>query len=105
QNGAALLSQLDKLKTLPINVSYNLKFEHRLLGVKMIAFCDVRSSYTLIQTLREQDSSYDDGYLALSTEHQSDRVVSSVTEALVRSKNMYVTVIPESSQVDQDTLT
>lgn len=105
QDGASLLSQLDKLKTLPINIQYNLKFEHRLLGVKMIAFCDVQSSYTLIQQLREQDSSYNDGYLGLSEEHQDDRIVSQVTEALVRSKNMYVTVIPMSSEVDQDTLT
>lgn len=105
QDGAALLGQLDKLKTLPINIAYNLTFEHRLLGVKMIAFCDVRSSYLLVQTLRTQDSSYDDGYLGLSTEHQDDRIVSQVTEALVRSKNMYVTVIPETSQVDSDTLT
>ena len=105
QDGASLLSQLDKLKTLPINIQYSLKFEHRLLGVKMIAFCDIRSSYTLIQTLRTQDSSYSDGYLNLSTSHQDDRIVQKVTEALVNSKNMYVTVIPESSQVSQDTLT
>jgi len=105
QDGASLFAQLDKLKTLPINVQYNLKFEHRLLGVKMIAFCDIESSYTLIQTLRERDSSYDDGYLGLSTEHQNDRVVQQSTEALVNAKTMYVTVIPMSSQVDQDTLT
>lgn len=104
QDGASLMSQLDKIKTLPINVQYNLVFEHRLLGVKMIAYCDVESSYTLIQTLREQDSSYDDGYLGLSTEHQDDRIVSKVTEALVRSKTMYVTVIPESSSVSEDTI-
>jgi len=105
QEGASLFAQLDKLRTLPINVQYDLKFEHRLLGVKMIAFCDIESSYTLIQTLREQDSSYDDGYLGLSTEHQDDRVVQQSTEALVNAKTMYVTVIPMSSQVDQDTLT
>jgi hypothetical protein len=104
QDGASLLSQLDKIKTLPINVQYNLVFEHRLLGVKMIAYCDVESSYTLVQTLREQDSSYSDGWLNLSTEHQDDRIVSQVTEALVSSKTMYVTVIPESSSVSDDTI-
>ncbi|GEM_PF-6602890 len=105
QDGASLFAQLDKLKTLPINVQYNLTFEHRLLGVKMIAFCDIESSYTLIQTLREQDSSYNDGYLGLSKEHQDDRIVQQSTEALVNAKTMYVTVIPMTSQVDQDTLT
>lgn len=105
QEGAALLSQLDKLKTLPINIQYDLVFEHRLLGVKMIAYCDIASSYTLIQTLGQQDSSYNDGYLGLSSEHQDPTFISKVTEALVNSKTMYVTVIPESSQVDQDTLT
>jgi hypothetical protein len=105
QDGASLFAQLDKLKTLPINVQYSLTFEHRLLGVKMIAFCDIESSYVLIQTLREQDSSYDDGYLGLSTEHQDDRIVQQSTEALVNAKTMYVTVIPMTSQVDQDTLT
>jgi len=105
QDGASLFAQLDKLKTLPINVQYSLTFEHRLLGVKMIAFCDIESSYTLIQTLREQDSSYNDGYLGLSTEHQDDRIVQQSTEALVNAKTMYVTVIPATSQVDQDTLT
>ena len=105
QDGASLLSQLNKLQTLPINIQYNLTFEHRLLGVKMIAFCDVESSYTLIQNLRTVDSSYNDGYLGLSHEHQDDRVISQVTEALIRSKTMYVTVIPESSQVSQDTIT
>lgn len=105
EEGASLLGQLDKLKTLPINIQYNLTFEHRLLGVRMIAFCDVESSYTLIQTLRDQDPSYNSGYLGLSTDHQDDRIVSQVTEALVRSKTMYVTVIPESSQVSQDTIT
>lgn len=105
QAGAALLSGLDKIKTLPINISYSMRFEHRLLGVKMIAFCDISSSYLLIQNLRTQDPEYNDGYLGFSHNHQDDRIITKVTEALVRSKNMYVTVIPESSEVGQDTLT
>ncbi|HEY2272339.1 MAG TPA: hypothetical protein VGH30_06170 [Jatrophihabitantaceae bacterium] len=105
QDGANLFDQLDKLKTLPINILYNLTFEHRLLGVKMIAYCDVESSYLLIQQLSQQDTSYSSGYGGLSTDHQDPSYVSQVTEALVRSKTMYVTVIPESSQVDQDTIT
>ena len=105
QDGASLLSSLDKVKTLPINIQYNLRFEHRLLGVKMIAFCDIGSSYVLIQSLRTQDPEYNDGYLGFSHNHQDDRIVTKVTEALVRSKNMYVTVIPATSEVDQDTLT
>ncbi len=104
QDGAALMSQIQQLNTLPINVEYNLSFEHRLLGVSMRVWCDVSSTYTLIQTVIHETDEYDDGYLGLSENHVNTDKITGVTETMVRNKTAGVTVIPQSSQVDAETL-
>lgn len=104
QAGASLMSQISALNTLPINVQYELPFEHRLLGVSMRVWCNMQSSYSLIQETLHTSDEYSDGYLGLSSNHVPIDKVTSVTELLVRSKTAGVTVIPQSSLVDNDTL-
>lgn len=105
QAGAALMAQIDKLRTLPINVQYELSFEHRLVGVRMEVWCNISSSYTLIQTVLPQlKVTEEDGYFTDTTTYDWDSIVSSVEETLVRSKTMGVKVTPETSTVDQETL-
>jgi hypothetical protein len=104
QKGAALISQIDKLKTLPINVQFELSFEHRLLGVTMRVWCDVASSYHLMQEVTHETDEFDDGYLGLSSNHVAVDKVTKVTETLVRNKTAGVTVIPSSSEVDSETV-
>jgi hypothetical protein len=104
QAGAALMSQLDNLRTLPINVLYELSFEHRLLGVTMRVWCDIESSYHLMQEVTHQTDDFSDGYLGMSENHVAIDKVTSVTETLVRNKTAGVTVIPASSQIDNETL-
>jgi hypothetical protein len=104
QDGAALMSQIQQLNTLPINVSYELSFEHRLLGVTMRVWCDVSSSYHLIQETIHESDEYDDGYLGLSENHVSVDKITSVTEVMVRSKTAGVVVIPHSSAIEPETL-
>lgn len=105
QAGAALMAQIEKLRTLPINVQYDLAFEHRLLGVHMEVWCNLSSSYTLTQTLLpSMKVTYDDGYFTDTTTTEQDNIVSAVQETLVRSKALGVKVVPESSSVDQETL-
>ena len=104
QEGAALMSQIEKLNTLPINVQYELSFEHRLLGVTMRVWCDLESSYTLTQTVLHTTDDYSDGYLGMSSNHVNTDKVTSVVEVLERSKVAGVQVIPQTSQIDADTL-
>jgi hypothetical protein len=104
QAGASLMSQISRLNTLPINVQYELPFEHRLLGVAMRVWCDMQSSYSLIQETLHTSDEYDDGYLGMSENHVAIDKVTSVTEILTRSKTAGVTVVPQTSAVDNDTL-
>jgi hypothetical protein len=104
QAGASLMAQLEKLRTLPINVQYDLTFEHRLLGVTMHVWMDINSSYTLMQEVTHQTGDYDDGYLGASENHVSIDKITSVTETLVRNKTAGVQVTPETSEVEPDTL-
>jgi len=104
QAGAALMSQLEELRTLPINVQYDMSFEHRLLGVTMKVWCDIVSSMDLVQTAIHNTEDYDDGYLGLSENHVNIDKIKTVVETLTRSKTMGVTVVPASSQVDTETL-
>lgn len=104
QAGASLMSQISALNTLPINVQYELPFEHRLLGVSMRVWCDMRSSYSLIQETLHTSDDFSDGYLGASHNHVPIDKVTSVTELVTRSKTAGVTVIPQSSLVDNDTL-
>lgn len=105
QDGAALMSQIDKLRTLPINVQYQLGYEHRLLGVTLRVWCDVSSSYQLIQTTYHSTSSQSSGYLGLSTDNTTTDKIAKATEVMTRQKTCGVEVIPSSSAIDQDTLT
>jgi hypothetical protein len=105
QDGAALMTQVNKLRTLPINVQYQLGYEHRLLGVTLRVWCDVSSSYQLIQTTYHQTSSQDSGYLGLSTDNTTTDKIAKATEVMTRQKTCGVEVIPSSSAIDQDTLT
>ena len=104
QAGASLMSQLDKLRTLPINVQYDLTFEHRLLGVTMHVWMDMNSSYTLMQEVIHQTNEYDDGYLGMSENHVNVDKITSVAETLVRNKTAGVTVTPATSEIEPDTL-
>ena len=104
QAGAALMSQLETLRTLPINVQYELSFEHRLVGVTMRVWCNVESSYELFQQVFHETDEYRDGYLALSKNHVSIDKITQVTETLVREKTAGVTVVPATSTIDQETL-
>jgi hypothetical protein len=107
QDGASLMSKIDKLRTMPINVAYDLSFENRLLGVKMRVWCDVTSSYHLLQSHETAVTGQTDGYLStgLGSHDQTAEKVTSVTEMLVSSKTAGVEVIPQTSQVDNDTIT
>jgi len=104
QDGAALMSSIENLRTLPINVQYELSFEHRLQGVSMRVWLDMDSSYVLIQETLHQDKEFDDGYLGLSENHVSIDKVTHVTEILTRNKTAGVTVIPQTSEIDDETL-
>lgn len=104
QAGASLMSQLERLRTLPINAEYELRFEHRLTGVSMNVWCDINSSYTLIQEVLHTSHEYDDGYLGMSENHVQVDKITSVTETLVRNKTAGVVVTPQTSEVDNDTL-
>jgi hypothetical protein len=104
QEGATLMSQLERVRTLPINVAYDLSFEHRLLGVTMHVWCDMNSSYTLIQEVLHQSDEYNSGYLGMSKNHVDTNKVTSVTETLVRNKTAGVEVVPATSQITPDTL-
>ena len=102
QKGAALMSSLDKLRVLPINIGYDLSFEHRLVGVTLQVWCDIESSYALVQTTIHDTSDYSDGYLSMSSNHVNTDKITSITETLTRNKTAGVEVIPGSSQVDAD---
>ncbi|MFI5099121.1 MAG: hypothetical protein ACHQE5_01180 [Actinomycetes bacterium] len=104
QDGAALMSQLDKVRTLPINVTYELSYEHRLLGVTMRVWCDVVSSYHLLQQSFHEVQDESSGYLDMSHDSVHTDKITSVTELFVRNKTAGVEVIPQSSLIDNDTL-
>ncbi|MEM7481959.1 MAG: hypothetical protein AAF481_12360 [Acidobacteriota bacterium] len=104
QAGAALMSQLDQLRTLPINVQYDLEFEHRLMGVTMRVWCDMESSYELTQTLHHEKVDEWGGYLSLSRSRGRIDKVTSVVEELERSKDAGVEVTPGSSEVEEETI-
>ncbi|MGH8531300.1 MAG: hypothetical protein ACREV1_00890 [Gammaproteobacteria bacterium] len=105
QAGASLMSQIDKLKTLPINVQYELMFEHRLLGITMRVWCDISSSYELTQEVfNTKVGEEDSGYFDWSSRDVHANKIQEVTETLTRNKVAGVTVIPQTSQVDNDTL-
>jgi hypothetical protein len=105
QAGAALMSQLEQLRTLPINLAYALSFEHRLLGVTMQVWCDMTSSFHLVQEVfNVKTDEEDDGYLGWGSRDVYENKIKSVAETMVRSKTAGVTVIPQSSQVDAETL-
>ena len=107
QDGASLMSQLDKLRTLPLNVAYDLSFENRLLGVKMRVWCDITSSYHLLQSHETAVTGQTDGFLSTGWggHDVTAEKITSVTEMLVSSKTAGVEVIPQTSQIDNDTIT
>jgi len=106
QNGAALMAQaIETVRTLPINVNYQLGYEHRLLGVTMRVWCNVSSSYQLIQTTYHTEESKDSGYLGMSTDNTTTDKVAKATEVMTRQKTCGVEVVPSTSAIDQDTLT
>lgn len=106
QNGASLMGQaIEKVRTLPVNVSYQMGYEHRLLGVTMRVWCDVSSSYQLIQTTYHTEESKDSGWEGTSTENTTTDKIAKATEVMVRQKTCGVEVVPSSSAIDQDTLT
>lgn len=105
QEGASLMSQLEKLKTLPINVKYDLTFEHRLMGVTMRVFCDINSSYVLMQEVMHTSDEYNSGYLGVNKNHVNTDKISKVTETLTRNKYLGVDVVPGTSQITPDTIT
>jgi hypothetical protein len=104
QAGAALMSQLEELRTLPINVQYDLSFEHRLLGVTMRVWCDMDSTYELTQTLHHEKTDEWGGYLSMSRSRGRIDKVTSATEELVRNKAAGVEVVPATSEIEEETL-
>lgn len=104
QDGAALMSQIDKLRTLPINVQYSLQFEHRLSGVTLHVWCDVSSSYSLVQSTYHEEHEEDSGFLGWTDNDVRTDKVTSVVETLVSNRTAGVEVTPGSSQITQDTL-
>ncbi len=104
QAGASLMAQLEELRTLPINVQYELSFEHRLLGVTMNVWCDVTSSFSLVQELHHERVDEWGGYLSMSRSRGRVDKVTKVTEELVRSKNAGVEVTPATSEIEEETL-
>ncbi|HKF20726.1 MAG TPA: hypothetical protein VKE93_04110 [Candidatus Angelobacter sp.] len=105
QEGASLMSQLEKVRTLPINVQYDLTFEHRLLGVTMHVWCDITSSYTLIQEVFHDKGEESSGLFGWNKNEVRTDKVTSVTETLARNKTLGVEVVPGTSQVTPDTIT
>ena len=107
QDGASLMSKLDTLRTLPINIAYDLSFENRLLGLTMRVWCDVMSSYHLLQSHETAVTGQTGGYLStgLGSKDETAEKITSVTEMLMNSKTMGVEVIPQTSQIDSDTIT
>jgi hypothetical protein len=104
QDGAALMSQIEKLRTLPINVQYSLQFEHRLSGVTLHVWCDVSSSYTLVQSTYHEEHEEDTGFLGWShNDVRTDKVTSAV-ETMISNRTAGVEVTPGSSQITQDTI-
>ena len=101
QDGAALFSQITNLATIPITVQYDLVFEHRLVGVEMRVWATSISSAELIKVVGEEDY-YHDEYL--DDEVRQKNEVKEVTETLTRTRNLGVTVIPGTSEVDDETL-
>lgn len=104
QAGASLMSQLEKLRTLPINVQYELVYEHRLVGVTVEVWCDIQSSYTLTQTFIDREVKTDEGGYLDDADYGTRQFIGTVTEIMVESKTAGVKVIPYSSTVDQETL-
>ena len=104
QDGAALMSQIEKLRTLPINVQYSLQFEHRLMGVTLHVWCDVTSSYTLVQSTYHEEHEESSGYLNLSSDNVRTDKVTSVVETMISNRTAGVEVTPGSSQITQDTI-
>jgi len=104
QAGAALMSQLQKLRTLPINVQYDLSFEHRLVGVTMRVWCDINSSYTLMQQCLHENRDEWGGYLSMSRDRYDVNKITGVTETRVRNKTAGVDVIPATSEIEPETL-
>lgn len=100
QKGAALFSQLDRLATLPVNIEYDLSYEHRLKGVTMRVWSNATSSYTLTKTFMTVNYTDYDGY----DEERDRRSIDRLTEELVRNHAMGVEVIPYTSEVDDDSL-
>ncbi len=100
QAGAALFSQLDRLPTLPINIEYDLSYEHRLKGVTMRVWSNATSSYTLTKTFLTVEYTDYDGY----DEERDRRTIDRLTENLVRNHAMGVEVTPHSSEVDEESL-
>ena len=101
QAGASLFSQLKDLPTLPINLEYNLTFEHRLVGVKMRVFCNMETGYKLAKEFIHHRVTEDDG--CGSKSYREDRV-REVHQELRTSKVCGVEVTPLTSEIDSDTL-
>ncbi len=104
QAGASLMSQLQKLHTLPILVQYNLEFENRLLGVTMRVWCDINSSYHLIQSTHHEIDDSNTGYLGLNENSTPLDKVTAATEIMMKNSTAGVTVTPLSSSIDNDTI-
>lgn len=105
QAGASLLWQLKDVKTLPILIQYDMEFEHRLLAVRLVVWCDVNSSYHLIQSTDHEVDHEHTGYLGVNHDANAIDKVTAAKEVMIRNNTAGVTVTPLSSSVDQDTIT
>lgn len=107
QAGAALMSQIDRLRTQPINVLYEMTYEHRLVGVQMTVSCDLSSTYSLVQEFvpHEVKEVTDEGGYCDGTDYEfkTRDKISKVTENLKNSKAIQVNVDTGSSAVTEET--
>ncbi|MDP2315703.1 MAG: hypothetical protein Q8P41_22590 [Pseudomonadota bacterium] len=105
QDGAALLERATDLATLPLFVEYDLTFEHRLEAVKMTVWCNIGSSTTLEKTFASHAEQYqEDGYFDDETLSRDVSHAATVVQTCSRTKELGVTVLPATSEVDADQL-
>jgi hypothetical protein len=98
QAGANLFSQIERLRTLPINVDYEMVFEHRLYGITLHVWCHMQKTYEFAKTF---GSHVEDDYWG--DESRAD--VRSFREQLTRNEYAGVRVEQLSSEVTPETVT
>src|SRR5581483_1461978 len=104
QDGAVLLWDMIERNLPAIRVQYDLKFDYRLPGVRMVVWCDARKSYEAIQNqwahINDDASwsvTHDDGgtHYRFSHDEKTD-AGSRLTVTALESETARVEIIPEA---------